>query len=151
MTTTNNKKYYTYNISKFDGYRLKYEKTEIAKYNTKLKKIKGFSIYSSCGTIFNFIIDSQLIRKIKLKNLSNEIKFNSIDYYILKLIDKSEEVESRDDFMYNYTSYYYYSDKIIEDKYYDYEYKKEKLREMKANNYYQSKSNNQKIKQYNRK
>lgn len=150
MTTTNNKKYYTYNISKFDGYRLKYEKTEIAKYNTKLKKIKGFSIYSSCGTIFNFIIDSQLIRKIKLKNLSNEIKFNSIDYYILKLIDKSEEVESRDDFMYNYTSYYY-SDKIIEDKYYDYEYKKEKLREMKANNYYQSKSNNQKIKQYNRK
>ena len=139
--------YFTFDISKFSGYRLKLEQSNL-KYFSKLK-LDGFKVTWSGRLNLEYEIDSKLIRKIKLQKLDDSISAYSVEYKLIELLDKSK---IREDFSYwpgpgssgtagsssSYSSYWYEGD------YYDNDEKSY----IKESNKYQSKIHSQMAKQY---
>lgn len=143
-------KYFTYNITKFKGSRLNIAESNL-QYFKKLK-YDGFEVLHSTPNKMIFKIELQLIRKIKLKQLSNSFK-KSVECRLLHIIKGSKE---RDEyptpFTYTYGGYGTFgsgslwscsshspSDNTID----------ENVKEQyKEKNKYQSNQYNQKMKQY---
>jgi len=134
-------KCFTYNISKFKGYRLKIEQSNFKCYS-KLK-IEGFHVIESYDTFFNYSIDSQLIRKLKLKKINNLIRDNSDENRLLELLNMSKEYEIIDNNTWMPNVNYSYWSSSQECEYYDEDPKYNKLQ-----NKYQSKIHSQRAKQY---
>lgn len=131
-------KYFKFELSKFIGYKLVLEKSNLKHY-CKLK-YNGFEIVYTCDDSFKFKIENQLLRILKLKHLNNELKPKSIEYLILELISKS--VETTGDFYESFTMNYWYS-------YSDEECISEiKHTEFKNRNKYDNRRFNQKLKSY---
>ena len=87
-----NYRYFEYDISKYKGYRLIIEKSNM-KYFKKIEH-NGLVLISSAGqNVLRFKIEKQLIRRLKLKNLSDSIKNHSIESKVLELIERSEEFD----------------------------------------------------------
>ena len=105
-------KFFTY---KFDtshkGYRLISEKSNFAYF--KNLEYLGFKIIYSSAEIIHFEIDTQLIRKLKLRKISDEINRNSKEYYLFELLERSKEAKEQGSFIpyESYATYWYnYSD-----------------------------------------
>ena len=90
MENIDKHKYFRFDIEKYTGYRKIAEKSNL-KYFQKIK-CDGFNVMQYSQTSIKFNIDPQLIRRLKLKNISGNVKRNSRDFYILELIEKSEEL-----------------------------------------------------------
>lgn len=112
-----NTKTYKYDLSKFRGYR-KIKEKSIFSYFLNIK-YNGFEIVASSYDTIEFKIDNQLFRKLKLLKLNNEIKFNSIEYRLINLIDSSDDISNKSDDFYDdfynnkwyiYSNDYYYDD-----------------------------------------
>lgn len=132
-----NVKKFKYALGDFQGARLKYEKSEFKSY--KRIHIDGFIIYNNSNYYIEFGVDNQLIRRLKLKSISNEIKNNSIEDKLLRLINLSKTIE--DDMTsswYSMSVNYYYNDYDIID------YNVNERREQKQYQKYQSKQISQK-------
>ena len=132
--------HFTFNISKFNGYRLKVEQSNLS-YFKKLK-YNGFTISVSSPYHIEYDMDNQLIRRLKLEKLSDSIRKNSKEDRLLELLENSKisDNEARI-LLYSLTwatGSYYYED---EDSVYNKDQFKEKQK-------YHSNSYNQKIKQY---
>ncbi len=135
----------TFNISNFNGPRLKFYKEEIRKF-IKIE-YPGLHLKSIFTDIVNFYVDNKLIRKLKLLNVSGKIKHNSKEELILNFIEKSNIIDNTEGF--SYPDYWYNSDysrvleRLIEEE-------NESTREERVvNNKYKSKMCSQKLKQYN--
>lgn len=92
-------KYYTYNIRLLTGYKYVLEKNYIKSFSNT----EGFTIIYVDSNKINFKISSQLIRKLKLYKLSNQISPNSIEYKLSRLLELSKEKE---EFNINKTTWY---------------------------------------------
>jgi len=137
----NNIKKYTFNVSKFNGYRLRVEKSNLKCFQ-KLK-YDGLEIIYYSDTYLDFDVALTLIRKLKLRQLNNDIKRNSIEDYILQLIERSKE---REDDSISYNGYWSYS--TGRNGTYDEESDLINKHENKNRRSYQKNLFNQKIKQY---
>lgn len=133
-------KKYIYNIGEFSGARLKYEISILNKY--KKINIDGFKITENGYSYIVFTIDDQLFRRLKLKKINDDVKVDSIDDRILKLLENSKRLTNIDDdtsrqyVLYNYR---------VSDYEYDYaSFLKEYKRDQKRYNKYQSKIISQK-------
>lgn len=133
-------KKYIYNIGEFSGARLKYEISILNKY--KKINIDGFKITENGYSYIVFTIDDQLFRRLKLKKINDDVKVDSIDDRILKLLENSKRLTNIDDdtsrqyVLYNYR---------VNDYEYDYaSFLKEYKRDQKRYNKYQSKIISQK-------
>ena len=82
---------YQFEMGKYAGYKLLSEKGVFASF----KKIEyhGFKILYETSEFIHYQIDIQVIRKLKLKKLDNNIKRNSIEDRLSQLLDRSEEKE----------------------------------------------------------
>jgi len=101
-------------FKEYKGYRRIVEK-ELFKSFKKIKNIEGFNItYFLLNRIY-FTISTQLIRKLKIKNINNKIKMNSNEYLILNMLERSREVEEKtnDWTSYSYSGYYNYNCKDL--------------------------------------
>lgn len=138
-------KYFTYQfeMNKFSGYRVIIEKEKFALF----KKIvyEGFKIMYSTSDIIHFEIDTQLIRKLKLLKLNEQIKINSIEDTLTQLLENSKE-NSENSFTDSLRYYFYnYNDaRIVEDIYEKIEEKRERNRFLMN----QSRMNNRRVKMY---
>lgn len=130
-------KRYTFRLRNFTGARLKYEKEEFKKY-VKIV-VDGFIIHHCYDSYMDFSVDNQLIRRLKLKSLSNQIKPHSVEDKVLRLLEISDPYEP-DEVWSSYSSYYNY------ESFYDYD--KEILREQKRYQKYQSKQISQMANRY---
>lgn len=136
-------KYFTYQFEtkKYTGYRLLTEKSMFD--NFKKLTYTGFIIIYNSSDIIHFKMESQLIRKLKLKKLSDEINLNSIEDKLFQLLERSKE--KNDDFIvdsFTMSYWYNYEDVKLVDNL------REDVRERKKYLINQSKKNIQKIKQY---
>lgn len=136
--------YYIFDASKYKGYRRIQEQAFLR----RAEKIKydGFEFKSSSyiADILQFKIEKQLIRKLKLLNISNGVKFASIEYNIIQLLEKSEEYEDFDYFSTSGMSWYL----LPQIRSRDISGQKGDKEEYKGRQKFQSKQYNQKIKQY---
>ena len=84
-------KYFTYNISDFKGYRYTVEQSNLKCF----EKIDytGIKIVRSSTYFIHYEIDIQLVRKLKLKQISELIRPNSTEDRILQLLERSSEVD----------------------------------------------------------
>jgi hypothetical protein len=135
-----NFKYYSYNISGFKGYKYITEKS----YIKSLKKLEydGFHVIYDFDYMINFKMDIKVVRKLKLMKLSKEIKINSKEYKLSKLLELSTEKEETH--IISCGAYGTYSGSY---DYYDYDTKVENEYK-KESNKYQSKFHSLKAKQY---
>ena len=151
IISENNIKKFRYRLGDFQGARLKYELSEFKSY----KKINtdGFIIYNSNDYYIDFSVDNQLIRKLKLKNLTNQIKNNSKEDKLLRLINLSTIIESEGDsllsFSYQVDDTYIYN--YSPDCYVDVDVNVIDRREQKRYQHYQSKQISQMINRYSKK
>lgn len=136
-----NIKKYTFNVSKFTGYRLRVEQSNLKCFR-KLN-YDGLAILYYSDISIDFNVDLLLIRKLKLKQLNNEIRRNSTEDYILQLIERSKEREEEPS-----SSGYWYTTSRNGTYYYDNEENLIQRQENKERKKYQEKIFNQKIKQY---
>lgn len=128
-----NVKKFKYALGDFQGARLKYEKSEFKSY--KRIHIDGFIIYNNSNYYIEFGVDNQLIRRLKLKSISNEIKNNSIEDKLLRLINLSKTIEDDDltsSWYCSMSGNYYYEPDIID-------YNVNERKEQKQYQKYQSK------------
>jgi hypothetical protein len=81
-------------MHKYKSYRLLVEKSIFASF----QKIQydGFKILYSTSDFIHYQIDTQVIRKLKLKKIDNNIKRNSIEERLSQLLDRSEEKEEKE-------------------------------------------------------
>jgi hypothetical protein len=141
-------KHFTYQFihSDFIGYRLLDEKNIFA--NLKKLVYDDFKILYSDSNTIHFNIDTQLIRKLKLKKLSDEISINSKEGKLLELLERSKEsvIYSTDNFYseFSYSCYYDNYDTKIDTN--------NRMENRDRNKFImtQSKMNNRKVKQYNK-
>ena len=93
---------YQFEMHKYKGYKLLSEKGVFASF----QKIQytGFKILYSTSDFIHYQIDTQIIRKLKLKKIDNSIKRNSIEERLSQLLDRSEEKEEKDMRYYIYGS-----------------------------------------------
>ena len=140
-------KLFTFDISKCNDNTIKCYKKRFVRFS-KLK-YDGLYIEDIYTGIINFCVDKQLIRKLKILNLDNKIKYYSSEYLILDFIENSTPINSKSDFLKNNTTYWYnYNELEFDTSINDYD--KEVKRDIKViNNKIQSKMYSQKIKQYN--
>jgi hypothetical protein len=102
-------KYFTYQFdTHYKGYRLLTEKSNFAYF--KNLAYSGFRIVYSNAEIIHFEIDTQLIRKLKLKKISDEINRNSKEYYLFELLERSKESGTYVSYDSYATYWYNYSD-----------------------------------------
>lgn len=94
---------YKFETDKFSGYKLLVEKGIFASF--KRINYKGFKINYSCSDLIQYQIELQLIRKLKLKKLNDEIKINSMEDRLFQLLERSKETLGTESF-----SYFYWSD-----------------------------------------
>jgi hypothetical protein len=89
-------------MHKYKGYKLLSEKGVFASF----QKIQyaGFKILYSTSDFIHYQIDTQIIRKLKLKKIDNSIKRNSIEERLSQLLDRSEEKEEKEMGYYIYHS-----------------------------------------------
>ena len=131
--------HFRFDISKYSGYRLKVEQSNLSHY--KKLKYNGFIISVSSPYYIEFDIDNQLIRRLKLEKLNDNIRKNSKEDILLELLEKSNVNDNVARILpYSLTcatGYYDYEDSEIG-------FNKE---QMKERNNYQSRIYNQKIKQ----
>lgn len=132
-----NKKF-IFDTSDIKGYRQLCERSNIKIYS-KIE-IEGFNVYYISRYKINFEIDDQLLRKLKIKNLNNNIKYNSAEYHILQLIGKSVIADEYED----ENSWYWYSSSSGTNGDLEFESKEDK----KLKNKYNSNKYKHKIKQY---
>ena len=141
-------KYFTYQFvhSEFSGYKLLDEKNIFSSFTRIV--YNGFRILYNDSQIIHFEIDTQLIRRLKLKKLSDEVSVNSAEDKLLSLLERSKEKE--DNLLpftqYSYQTMYWYNFddiKLIESL-------NKKIEKRERNKFLvtQSKMNNRKIKQY---
>ena len=134
----------TFDASGFNGPRLKYYKGEIYKF-VKIE-YPGLHFNSTFTCVVNYSIDKQLIRKLKLMSMTNQIKHNSKEDLILSFIEKSKPLTDKKEFVYPDSNYWYNSD-VGNDILFE---EREMLRvEKLESNKNKSKMYSQKIKQYN--
>lgn len=97
-------KYFTYQFDmyKYKSYRLLVEKSTFASYQ-KIK-YEGFKILYSTSDFIHYQIDTQVIRKLKLKKLDTCFKRNSIEERLSQLLNESEEKEEKEMGYYIYHS-----------------------------------------------
>jgi hypothetical protein len=79
---------------KYKSYRLLVEKSTFASYQ-KIK-YEGFKILYSTSDFIHYQIDTQVIRKLKLKKLDTCFKRNSIEERLSQLLNESEEKEEKE-------------------------------------------------------
>jgi len=93
---------YQFEMHKYKGYKLLSEKGVFASF----QKIQyaGFKILYSTSDFIHYQIDTQIIRKLKLKKIDNSIKRNSIEERLSQLLDRSEEKEEKEMGYYIYHS-----------------------------------------------
>ena len=88
-------KYFTYvfDTKKFTDYKLLIQKNNFASF----KKIEydNFKIIYSNDDMIHFQIDMQLIRKLKILKLNDEIKINSREANLSLLLESSKEVAEK--------------------------------------------------------
>ena len=86
-------KYFTYQfeMGKYTGYKLLSEKGVFASF--KKIEYQGFKILYATSEFIHYQIDTQIIRKLKLKKLDDSIKRNSIEDRLSQLLERSEEKE----------------------------------------------------------
>jgi len=89
-----NYKHYIFDISKYVGYRQIVEKSNLKSFG-KLE-CDGFSIMYNTTYSIKFKIGNQLLRSLKLKNISGSVKFGSTEYQILELVERSKQFEPND-------------------------------------------------------
>lgn len=136
-------KKYIYNIGEFSGARLKYEISILNKY--KKINIDGFKITENGYSYIVFTIDDQLFRRLKLKTINNDVKVDSIDDRILKLLENSKRLTNVDDnTLLSYTLNSYTLRNYSENEYDYASFLKEYKRDQKRYNKYQSKIISQK-------
>lgn len=82
---------YQFEMGKYTGYRLLSEKGVFADF--KKLEYQGFKILYASSEIIHYQIDTQIIRKLKLKRLNSSIKRNSIEERLSQLLEGSEEKE----------------------------------------------------------
>lgn len=89
-------KYFTYQfqMGKYTGYRLLSEKGIFASF--KKIEYQGFKILYANSEIIHYQIDTQILRKLKLKKLNDSLKRNSIEERLSQLLEGSEEKEERE-------------------------------------------------------
>lgn len=89
-------KYFTYQfqMGKYTGYRLLSEKGIFASF--KKIEYQGFKILYATSDFIHYQIDTQVIRKLKLKKLNDSLKRNSIEERLSQLLEGSEEKEERE-------------------------------------------------------
>ncbi len=143
-------KYFTYIFEdkKYTGYRLISEKSSFDIFS----KIgyPGFEILTApssvYGKILYFKIYNKLIRKLKIKKLNDEIKLNSVEDKLFKLLERSTETDKKHDF--GFSNYWgiYYNDNDNYDYFDSVEKYEKKVRTHSL--IAQSKNNKQKIRQY---
>jgi len=130
----------TFDISKYSGYRLKVEQSNLSYY--KKLKYNGFKIIVSSPYHIKYELDNQLIRRLKLLNLSDNIRKNSREDNLLELLEKSQISDNEAILPYSLSwasgSYSYYEDSAS--AYNKYQFKEKQK--------HHSNSYNQKIKQY---
>lgn len=134
----------TFNVSGFNGPRLKYYTGEISKF-IKIE-YPGLYLKTTFTDVVNYCVDKQLIRKLKLMSVTNQIKHNSKEELILSFIEKSKTVNGKEDFNFPDDVYWYNSCDINID--FENE-EKEMARDNSIFNKRQSKMHSQKVKQYN--
>jgi hypothetical protein len=91
---------YKFETDKFSGYKLLVEKGIFASF--KRINYKGFKINYSCSDLIQYQIEPQLIRKLKLKKLNDEIKINSMEDRLFQLLERSKETLDTESFSYFY-------------------------------------------------
>lgn len=137
-------KIFKYEIKHDTGYRLSVNKSNLIYF----KKIvyDGFNIKYSDPYSMEYEIDTQLIRKLKLKKIGKET--SRIENSILELLERSTEREiETNKFNSYYGRYSYSANWSCSNSYYDNIDIEEKT-ERKERNKYQSKIYSQKAKQY---
>jgi hypothetical protein len=139
-------KFYTYqfDINQYKGYRLLTEKSNFACY--KKLEMKGFRIILSTAEIIHYEIDTQLIRKLKMLKINDDININSKEYHLFEMFNKSKEKNLDEPFSYSYSTSFWYYDNYYHDN--DVTLVKEEKRERNRFLANQSRQNNRKAKQY---
>jgi hypothetical protein len=105
---------YQFEMHKYKGYKLLSEKGVFASF----QKIQyaGFKILYSTSEFIHYQIDTQIIRKLKLKKIDNSIKRNSIEERLSQLLDRSEEKDENE--FKNYGNYFWtYSGSFYSERY----------------------------------
>lgn len=105
-------KYFTYQFErgKYTGYRLLIEKQNLSTFQ-KLT-YEGFKIIYTTSEFIHYQIDTQVIRKLKLLKLGENIKRNSVEERLSQLLERSEEkteTEFKSSSFYGNYLYYYSS------------------------------------------
>lgn len=108
---------YQFEMSKYTSYKLLSEKGIFAAF--KKLEYQGFKILYTSSEFIHYQIDSQLIRKLKLKKLDNLIKKGSVEERLFQLLESSQEKEETDDFDhlnygYSYWNIYQYNKKDVD-------------------------------------
>ena len=144
-------KFFTYDISKFKGGNINIGENNISYF--KNLQYDGFNVLHSTPYKIIFRVELQLIRKIKLKQLSDSFK-KSVECRLLHILKRSKErVEYPDSYKltgsmygsFSSSSYSYSSSySCCDDNYVD----ENSKNQFKEKNKYQSNQYNQKMKQY---
>lgn len=85
---------YQFEMSKYTSYRLLSEKGIFASF--KKLEYQGFKILYATSEFIHYQIDSQIIRKLKLKKIDNNLKTGSVEERLFQLLEGSEEKEEKD-------------------------------------------------------
>jgi hypothetical protein len=85
---------YQFEMGKYTSYRLLSEKGIFASF--KKIEYQGFKILYSTSEFIHYQIDSQIIRKLKLKKIDNNLKNGSVEERLFQLLEGSEEKEEKE-------------------------------------------------------
>ena len=85
---------YQFEMSKYTSYRLLSEKGIFASF--KKLEYQGFKILYATSEFIHYQIDSQIIRKLKLKKIDNNLKNGSVEERLFQLLEGSEEKEEKE-------------------------------------------------------
>jgi hypothetical protein len=104
MNKTDNLIYLKYRLNFFTGSKLRFEKKRFPKFKAIL--LKGFKIYNNSQSYIEYSVDKQLIRSLKLSNVSGLIRSKSHEYYLLKMMENSIEYDPNENNMnFSFSSY----------------------------------------------
>ena len=145
MIKQDNLIYFKYRLNFFTGPKLIFEKKRFPKFKAIL--VKGFKIYNNSQSYIEYSVDKQLIRSLKLSNVSGLIRSKSHEYYLLKMLENSIEYDPNDksaSFSYGYYGSIYVCYDIESYKDSKPSYTSEETREQRKQYQYRSKQHNKK-------